>query len=55
MNLARVLTCQSQEVIDVANKQHRLGRLSAGACSFGAPIRFLSFLPPRARAELLVC
>ena len=55
MNLARVLTCQSQEVIDVANKQHRLGRLSAGACSFGDPMpRPLSFFsaPRRARAEL---
>ena len=47
MNLARVLTCQSQEVIDVANKQHRLGRLSAGACSFGAPRpAFFLFCPP---------
>ena len=45
MNLARVLTCQSQEVIDVANKQHRLG-LSAGA-SFGATISaFFLFCPP---------
>ena len=52
MNLARVLTCQSQEVIDVANKQHRLGRLSAGACSFGDPMPGALFLfcAPAARA-----
>ena len=56
MNLARVLTCQSQEVMDVANKQHRLGRLSAGACSFGDPMpRALSFFsapPARARRTM---
>ena len=52
MNLARVLTCQSQEVIDVANKQHRLGRLSACACSFGDPMPGALFLfcAPAARA-----